>query len=246
MEDSITFEDLGLDEKTLAAVARKGFETPSPIQALAIPRLLNGDANVIARARTGTGKTAAFGLPIVQELRESRDITQALVLEPTRELAMQTCAELQSFTEGGYPRTCVLYGGGSYNTQIRELKRGSEIVVGTPGRVQDHLERGTLDISKIKYFILDEGDEMLDMGFIDDIEHIFEQANPDARILLFSATMPAPILKIAAKFMGEYEIVEEEGVVEEPLLIDQKYWVVRESDKVEALVRLIDSNPNFY
>lgn len=246
MEDSITFEDLGLDEKTLAAIARKGFETPSPIQALAIPRLLNGDANVIARARTGTGKTAAFGLPIVQELRESRDITQALVLEPTRELAMQTCTELQSFTEGGYPRTCVLYGGGSYNTQIRELKRGSEIVVGTPGRVQDHLERGTLDISKIKYFILDEGDEMLDMGFIDDIECIFEQANPDARILLFSATMPAPILKIAAKFMGEYEIVEEEGVVEEPLLIDQKYWVVREGDKVEALVRLIDSSPDFY
>lgn len=246
MEDSITFEDLGLDEKTLAAIARKGFETPSPIQALAIPRLLNGDANVIARARTGTGKTAAFGLPIVQELRESRDITQALVLEPTRELAMQTCAELQSFTEGGYPRTCVLYGGGSYNTQIRELKRGSEIVVGTPGRIQDHLERGTLDISKIKYFILDEGDEMLDMGFIDDIEHIFEQANPDARILLFSATMPAPILKIAAKFMGDYEIVEEEGVVEEPLLIDQKYWVVREGDKVEALVRLIDSSPDFY
>lgn len=246
MEDSITFEDLGLDEKTLAAIARKGFETPSPIQALAIPRLLNGDANVIARARTGTGKTAAFGLPIVQELRESRDITQALVLEPTRELAMQTCTELQSFTEGGYPRTCVLYGGGSYNTQIRELKRGSEIVVGTPGRVQDHLERGTLDISKIKYFILDEGDEMLDMGFIDDIERIFEQANPDARILLFSATMPAPILKIAAKFMGEYEIVEEEGVVEEPLLIDQKYWVVREGDKVEALVRLIDSSPDFY
>lgn len=246
MEDSITFEDLGLDEKTLAAIARKGFETPSPIQALAIPRLLNGDANVIARARTGTGKTAAFGLPIVQELRESRDITQALVLEPTRELAMQTCTELQSFTEGGYPRTCVLYGGGSYNTQIRELKRGSEIVVGTPGRIQDHLERGTLDISKIKYFILDEGDEMLDMGFIDDIEHIFEQANPDARILLFSATMPAPILKIAAKFMGDYEIVEEEGVVEEPLLIDQKYWVVREGDKVEALVRLIDSSPDFY
>lgn len=246
MEDSITFEDLGLDEKTLAAIARKGFENPSPIQALAIPRLLNGDANVIARARTGTGKTAAFGLPIVQELRESRDITQALVLEPTRELAMQTCTELQSFTEGGYPRTCVLYGGGSYNTQIRELKRGSEIVVGTPGRVQDHLERGTLDISKIKYFILDEGDEMLDMGFIDDIERIFEQANPDARILLFSATMPAPILKIAAKFMGEYEIVEEEGVVEEPLLIDQKYWVVREGDKVEALVRLIDSSPDFY
>lgn len=245
-DGAVSFADLGLDEYTLQAVKRKGFEVPSPIQVLAIPRLLNGDANVIARARTGTGKTAAFGLPLVQELREKSDFTQALILEPTRELAMQTCAEMQSFTEGGYPRTCVLYGGASYSGQIKDLKRGSEIVVGTPGRIQDHLERGTLDISKIKYFILDEGDEMLDMGFIEDIEHIFEQANPDARILLFSATMPAPILKIAAKFMGEYEIVEEEGVVDEPLLIDQKFWVLREADKIEALVRLIDMAPDFY
>jgi len=130
--------------------------------------------------------------------------------------------------------------------QIRDLKRGCEIVVGTPGRIQDHISRGTLDISKIEYFILDEGDEMLDMGFIDDIESIFEKANPASRILLFSATMPAPILKIAQKFMGEYEIVEEEGVVDEPLLIDQKYWVVRESEKIEALVRLIDFSDDFY
>jgi len=242
----VTFEDLGLDERALAAVRRKGFEFPSPIQVLAIPRLLNGDSNVIARARTGTGKTAAFGLPIIQQLRDKSDYPQALILEPTRELAMQTCTEMQSFTEGGYPRTCVLYGGASYSGQIKDLKRGAEIVVGTPGRIQDHLERKTLDISKIKYFILDEGDEMLDMGFIDDIEHIFEQANPDARILLFSATMPEPILKIARKFMGEYEIMEEEGVVDEPLLIDQKFWVLRESDKVEALVRLIDMAPDFY
>ncbi len=242
----VTFEDLGLDERALAAVRRKGFEYPSPIQVLAIPRLLNGDSNVIARARTGTGKTAAFGLPIIQQLRDKSDYPQALILEPTRELAMQTCTEMQSFAEGGYPRTCVLYGGASYSGQIKDLKRGAEIVVGTPGRIQDHLERKTLDISKIKYFILDEGDEMLDMGFIDDIEHIFEQANPDARILLFSATMPEPILKIAQKFMGEYEIMEEEGVVDEPLLIDQKFWVLRESDKVEALVRLIDMAPDFY
>ncbi|MCQ2597364.1 MAG: DEAD/DEAH box helicase [Treponema sp.] len=242
----VTFEDLGLDERALAAVRRKGFEYPSPIQVLAIPRLLNGDSNVIARARTGTGKTAAFGLPIIQQLREKSDYPQALILEPTRELAMQTCTEMQSFTEGGYPRTCVLYGGASYSGQIKDLRRGAEIVVGTPGRIQDHLERKTLDISKIKYFILDEGDEMLDMGFIDDIEHIFEQANPDARILLFSATMPEPILKIAQKFMGEYEIMEEEGVVDEPLLIDQKFWVLRESDKIEALVRLIDMAPDFY
>ncbi|MGP1458714.1 MAG: DEAD/DEAH box helicase [Treponema sp.] len=244
--DEISFADLGLDEKTLAAVERKGFKTPSPIQTLAIPRLLNGDANIIARARTGTGKTAAFGLPIIQNIRDCEGAVKALILEPTRELAIQTCTEMQSFTDGKTPRTCVLYGGASYATQIRELRRGAEIVVGTPGRIQDHLERGTLDIGKIDYFILDEGDEMLDMGFIDDIEAIFEQANPDSRILLFSATMPEPILKIAGKFMGDYEIVEEEGVIDEPLLIDQKFWVLRENEKIDALVRLIDIADDFY
>ena len=246
MEDSITFEDLGLDEQILAAVARKGFETPSPIQVLAIPRLLNGEANVIARARTGTGKTAAFGLPLIQRLRGESDHVRALILEPTRELAVQTCREMDSFSDNGKPTNCVVYGGASIMEQIRSLKKGADIVTGTPGRVQDLIERKKLDLSKIEYFILDEGDEMLDMGFIDDIENIFANANPDSRILLFSATMPAPILKIAQKFMGEYEIVEEEGIVEEPLLIDQKYWVLREGDKVEALVRLIDSNPDFY
>lgn len=245
-DGDMSFEDLGLDEETLAAVERKGFKVPSPIQTLAIPRLLNGEANMIARARTGTGKTAAFGLPIIQRLRGQTGVTKALILEPTRELAIQTCNEMQSFTEGKPPRSCVLYGGASYTTQFRDLKKGSEIVVGTPGRVQDHLERRTLDISKIDYFILDEGDEMLDMGFVDDIEHIFEQANPNARILLFSATMPEPILKIAQKFMGDYEIVEEEGVVDEPLLIDQKYWVLKEGEKIDALVRLIDYADDFY
>ena len=245
-EEDISFADLGLDEHVLAAVERKGFKSPSPIQVLAIPRLLNGEANIIARARTGTGKTAAFGLPIIQKVRDVKGTVKALVLEPTRELAIQTCTEFQSFTEGKNPRTCVLYGGASYSTQIKDLKRGVEVVVGTPGRIQDHLERGTLDISQIDYFILDEGDQMLDMGFIDDIEAIFGQANPNARILLFSATMPEPILKIAGKFMGDYEIVEEEGVIDEPLLIDQKFWVVRESDKIEALVRMIDYADDFY
>lgn len=244
--DEISFEDLGLDETVLEAVRRKGFKTPSPIQVLAIPRLLNGDTNLIAKARTGTGKTAAFGLPIVQNIHEESDHVRALILEPTRELAMQTCTEMQSFANGKYPRVTVLYGGASYSNQIRDLKRGSEIVVGTPGRIQDHLERGTLKIDKIDYFILDEGDEMLDMGFVDDIKAIFAQANPDSRILLFSATMPKPILQIAEEFMGEYDIVQEEGFVEEPLLIDQKYWVVSERDKIEALVRLIDISPDFY
>ena len=244
--DEITFEDLGLDEYALRAVAKKGFVTPSPIQVLAIPRLLNGDANLIARARTGTGKTAAFGLPIIQNIHTKAENVQALILEPTRELAMQTCEEMKSFTGNKYPRTTVLYGGAPYAAQIRELKAGCEIVVGTPGRIKDHLEKKTLDLSKIKYFILDEGDEMLDMGFIDDIREIFEKSNTEARILLFSATLPAPILKIAADFMGEYDIIEEENVVDEALLIDQKYWFVKESEKTEALVRLIDSSPDFY
>ncbi|MCR5724144.1 MAG: DEAD/DEAH box helicase [Treponema sp.] len=246
-KEEISFEDLGLDDVTLAAVQKKGFKVPSPIQVLAIPRLLNGDANIIAKARTGTGKTAAFGLPIVQTIRgKGAECVRALVLEPTRELAMQTCAELQSFGDGNFPRVAVLYGGASYSTQIKELKRGVEIVVGTPGRIKDHLERGTLKLDNIDYFILDEGDEMLDMGFVDDIESIFAKANPQSRILLFSATMPKPILKIAETFMGEYDICEEEGFVEEPLLIDQKYWVVKESEKIEALVRVIDMADDFY
>ena len=244
--DTVTFEDLGLDEYTLKAVEKKGFVTPSPIQVLAIPRLLTGDTNLIARARTGTGKTAAFGLPIIQNVRGKSDHVEALILEPTRELAVQTCTEMQSFATDAYPRTTVLYGGASYANQIKDLKRGCEVVVGTPGRIKDHIERKTLDLSKIKYFILDEGDEMLDMGFIDDIEEIFRHANPDCRILLFSATMPAPILKIAGDFMGEYDIIEEENVIDEALLIDQKYWVVKESEKIEALVRLIDISPDFY
>lgn len=244
--EEVSFEDLGLDEYTLKAVEKKGFKTPSPIQILAIPRLLNGDTNLIARARTGTGKTATFGLPIIQSIREKSNNVEALILEPTRELAVQTCEEMKSFSIKDFPRTTVLYGGASYSTQIKDLKRGCEIVVGTPGRIKDHLERKTLDLSKIKYFILDEGDEMLDMGFIDDIREIFQQANPQSRILLFSATMPAPILKIASDFMGEYDIIEEEKVVDEALLIDQKYWIVKESEKIEALVRLIDISPDFY
>lgn len=244
--DEMSFEDLGLDEITLKAIEKKGFKVPSPIQVLAIPRLLNGDANVIARARTGTGKTAAFGLPLVQTLREPSDHVRAIILEPTRELAMQTATEMASFTTGKCPRVAVVYGGASMGEQMRALRKGVEIVVGTPGRVMDLMDRGVLDISRIDYFILDEGDEMLDMGFVDDIENIFESANQDCRVLLFSATIPKEILRIAQRFMGDYEIVEEEGVVEEPLLIDQKYWVLRENEKIEALVRLIDISPDFF
>ncbi|WP_428770560.1 DEAD/DEAH box helicase [Treponema sp. HNW] len=244
--ETISFEDLGLDELTLAAVGAKGFESPTPIQILAIPRLLNGDANVIAKARTGTGKTAAFGLPLVQTIREDKGRVQALVLTPTRELALQVCKEIESFTKDGFPRLTPVYGGQFMGEQRRALRNGCEIVVGTPGRIKDHIERGSLKLEHIDYFVLDEADEMLDMGFIEDIEFIFSKANPESRILLFSATMPPPILKIAAAFMGDYEIVEEETGPEEPLLTEQIYWFVRESEKIEALVRMIDSSPDFY
>lgn len=244
--ETISFEDLGLDEKTLAAVATKGFEVPSPIQVLAIPRLLNGEANLIAKARTGTGKTAAFGLPLVQKIREDKGYPQALILTPTRELCLQVCKEIESLSNSSLPRLTAVYGGQSMSEQMRALKRGVEIVVGTPGRVKDLIDRKVLKLEDISYFVLDEADEMLDMGFIDDIEEIFGHANPQSRILLFSATMPPQILRIAAKFMGDYEIIEEEKRPEEPLLTEQHYWVVRESEKIEALVRLIDVSPDFY
>lgn len=240
------FAELGLDETVLKAVEAKGFTAPTPIQVLAIPRLLNGDANVIAKARTGTGKTAAFALPLVQELSADSGAPRALVLVPTRELAIQVATEIDSFRTGGFPRTTVVYGGASIVAQLRSLKAGTEIVVGTPGRVIDHLERKSLDLSRIEYFILDEADEMLNMGFIEDIEAIFGKANPEARVLMFSATMPKEILAIASDFMGEYEIVEEETPEEEPILTEQFFCVVREDDKTEALVRIIDKSPDFY
>ncbi|MGP1587461.1 MAG: DEAD/DEAH box helicase [Treponemataceae bacterium] len=245
-DDTISFYDLGLDEKTLKSVEKKGFKTPTQIQVLAIPRLLNGDSNIIAKARTGTGKTAAFGLPLVQKITDSKPFPQALILTPTRELCLQVCKEIESFTDEKFPRMISCYGGQGMSDQIRALKKGVEIVVGTPGRIQDHIKRGLLDLSNISYFILDEADEMLDMGFIEDIEAIFSKANPNCRILLFSATMPAQILKIASEFMGDYEIVEEENRPEEPLLTEQHYWVVRENEKIEALVRLIDVSQDFY
>nr|WP_249417331.1 DEAD/DEAH box helicase [Treponema phagedenis] len=242
----LSFKDIGLEDIVLQAIEAKGFETPTPIQILAIPRLLSGETNIIAKARTGTGKTGAFGLPLIQELRADLGHPRALVLVPTRELAMQVAAEIESFRIETYPRIAVVYGGSSMSEQLRTLKKGAEIIVGTPGRIIDHIERGSLDLTQIEYFILDEADEMLNMGFISDIETIFSKANSNARILMFSATMPKPILSIASDFMGDYEIVAEE-LSEEPVsLTEQFYWFVREEDKIEALIRLIDITPDFY
>ena len=241
-----SFKELNLSEELLKAIEKKGFEKPTPIQELTIPRLLLEDINIVARARTGTGKTAAFALPLIQKIREKTGFVEALILVPTRELALQVGKEIGCFVLKEFPRTVILYGGAPMGRQLQELKNGVEIVVGTPGRVQDHLERGSLDISKIKYFILDEADEMLNMGFVEDIENIFEKANKEAQILMFSATMPKPILKIASDFMGNYEIIEEQAQEELPVLQEQFFWLVNEKDKIEALARLIDSTEDFY
>ena len=241
-----SFKELNLSEELLKAIEKKGFEKPTPIQELTIPRLLSEDINIVARARTGTGKTAAFALPLIQKITQKSGFVEALILVPTRELALQVGKEINSFVLKDFPRTVILYGGAPMGRQLQELKNGVEIVVGTPGRVQDHLERGSLDISKIKYFILDEADEMLNMGFVEDIENIFEKANKEAQILMFSATMPKPILKIASDFMGNYEIIEEQAQEELPVLQEQFFWLVNEKDKIEALARLIDSTEDFY
>jgi ATP-dependent RNA helicase DeaD len=245
--DSTTFESLGLEPTILEALNRKGFQEPTPIQALAIPRLLSGSVNLVARARTGTGKTAAFGLPLIQKLKEPSGAVRALVLVPTRELALQVTEEIASLRPcGEYPRIAPVYGGAPYGDQFRRLARGVEIVVGTPGRVKDHIDRGSLDLSALEFFVLDEADEMLDMGFLEDIEWIFEKAPEDRRVLMFSATMPKEILRIARKRLGDYEIVADESGPVQTNLTDQIWLEVREADKLEVLSRLIDIQDEFY
>lgn len=243
----VSFESLGLEPDLLQALERKGFEEPTPIQALAIPRLLSGTLNLVARARTGTGKTAAFGLPLIQRLREPTGSVRALVLVPTRELALQVTGEIASLRPSGdYPRVAPVYGGASYGEQFRRLSRGVEIIVGTPGRVKDHIERKSLDLSSLEYFVLDEADEMLDMGFLEDIEWIFEKAPAERRVLMFSATMPKEILRIAKSRLGDYEIVADDTGPVETGLTDQIWIEVRESDKLEVLCRVVDKEEEFY
>jgi ATP-dependent RNA helicase DeaD len=202
MEKMVEFKKLGLSDKTLAALAKKGFEKPSPIQALTIPALLNGEKDVIGQAQTGTGKTAAFSLPILEQMDESKRGVKAIVLAPTRELAIQVAEEINSLKGDRRLHVLPVYGGQAMDQQIRALRRGVDIVVGTPGRVQDHIRRKTLLIDNLDFFILDEADEMLNMGFVEDIETILAATNSDKKMLFFSATMPNEILKVAKKIYG--------------------------------------------
>lgn len=245
MEKLAKFRKLGLGEVTLKALERKGYEEPSPIQELTIPALLTGDKDVIGKAQTGTGKTAAFSLPILEEFKSNGNI-QAIVLAPTRELAIQVAEEMNSLSYGKDIRITPVYGGQSIEFQIKQLKKGTDIVVGTPGRVMDLMRRKLIKLQNLKYFILDEADEMLNMGFVEDIELILEQTNEDKRMLFFSATMPSEILKIAKKHMKEYEVLAVKARELTTDLTDQIYFEVSERDKFEALCRIIDLASDFY
>jgi ATP-dependent RNA helicase DeaD len=202
--------------------------------------------HLIVKARTGTGKTAAFGIPLVEKITEASKEPRALILTPTRELALQVSREIRSLSGAQFPRIAAVYGGASIRTQIQELRRGTEIVCGTPGRVMDLMERKLLDLSHIEWFILDEADEMLDMGFLEDVEHIMASLNPERRVALFSATMPQAILKIVHDHIGEVAFIEDLADSGEKPLVEQFYIILREEDKFEALKRIADSAEEFY
>jgi len=241
-----TFADLGLSDTLLAAIAKKGYEYPSEIQAGVIPLLLNGDKDIIGQAQTGTGKTASFGLPLLSRLDMKKSGVQAMILAPTRELAIQVANEIQSFAERGVKIT-LLYGGQNISEERRALRNGPHIVVGTPGRVKDHLiTKRTLDLSTIDYFILDEADEMLNIGFREEIEEILQHTPDNKKTLLFSATMPREILMLAKKYMHSYDEVKIASKTTISDRISQIYYEVSPRNKFEALSRVVDMTEDFY
>ncbi len=242
----LSFDELGLSKGTLRVLRKKGFEIPTPIQEITIPAILKDNKDVVAQAQTGTGKTAAFGLPMIELLQENTRSVQALVLTPTRELAIQVAEEIHSLKGKKKLNIVPIYGGQSINLQLRSLKKGVDIVIGTPGRVQDHIDRGTLKLGNISFLVLDEADEMLNMGFLDDVREIMEHTSEDKRTMLFSATMPDEIMQIATEYMGEFD---EFKVTKGQLTVtqtDQIYFEVSASDKFEALCRIIDIEEEFY
>ena len=237
---TLTFQDLGITEPILSALADKGFISPTPIQAAAIPLLLSGHHDVIGQAQTGTGKTAAFGIPILQTLEKSEGIPQALILAPTRELSMQIAAEMQSLC-GVKPLSIgAFYGGQNIEMQLSLLNRGIDIVVGTPGRIMDLHRRGALSFEELQYAVLDEADEMLAMGFIEDITEILTLTPREKRMLMFSATMPEPILRITHEYQTDAEYIRVTPKEITVAAIKQAYYRIGKKDKMEALCRLLD------
>ncbi len=237
----IKFSDLGLSNAILRVLNSIGYETPSPIQEQCIVHLLNGN-DVIGQAQTGTGKTAAFTLPLIDQIDIKLNAPQLLILAPTRELAIQVSEAVQTYARGisGF-HVLPIYGGQSYDMQLRPLKRGVHAIVGTPGRVMDHIKRGTLKLNDLKSFVLDEADEMLKMGFIDDIKWVMERIPEKRQIALFSATMPNVIKKVAEKFLNQPKIIKIKTETETAPTITQKYCMVGGlSQKLEALTRILE------
>lgn len=241
-----TFRQLGLSEDIIKALEKKGFESPSKIQEKTIPVFLTDERDIIGQAQTGTGKTAAFGLPMIEKMQGGSDHVQAIVLTPTRELTMQVSSELNSFKGEKKLKIVPIYGGQSIEKQRKQLSRQVDIVVGTPGRIIDHIRSGKLDLSQIDFAILDEADEMLTIGFIEDIQTILSHTNPNKKTLLFSATMSKPIVKLAEKYMKDYVIIQAKSQELTTDLTDQIYFEVKESHKLEALCRIMDIEATFY
>lgn len=237
--EATTFAELGLKESTLTAISELGFETPTPIQALAIPVLLTG-TDLIGLAQTGTGKTAAFGLPLIEKIEPSEAVTQSLILAPTRELAMQVAKGLNDFARNGGIRVVSVYGGQPIDRQFRALRGGAHIVVGTPGRVLDHLRRGSLKLDAVKVCVLDEADEMMAMGFSEDLEAILGELPDTRQLAFFSATMAPRVQVITQKFLRDpqrIEIIAKQRTLE---TTNQTYYEVPAGKKAEALARVLD------
>lgn len=237
---TIPFSELGLSDAVLKSLKDVGYEIPSAIQAATIPILLEGK-DVVGLAQTGTGKTAAFALPILSRLDLSQKSPQALVLAPTRELALQVCEAFEKYASHmNGVHVLPVYGGQGYGTQLSALRRGVHIVVGTPGRIMDHLEKGTLDLTELKYLVLDEADEMLKMGFAEDVETILADTPADKQVALFSATMPAQIRRISKQYLNEPEEVTIKSKTTTSSTITQRYLMVSYPQKVDALTRILE------
>ncbi|HIG79464.1 MAG TPA: DEAD/DEAH box helicase [Cycloclasticus sp.] len=239
-QPTIGFADLALSAPVMEAINRIGYEQPSPIQAEAIPHLLAGH-DLIGTAQTGTGKTAAFALPLLSKIDLNKAEPQVLVLAPTRELAIQVAEAFKTYASGmkGF-NVLPIYGGQAMDTQLRQLKRGVHVVVGTPGRVMDHLRRKTLKLDNLKSIVLDEGDEMLRMGFIDDVEWILDQTPKQRQVALFSATMPAPIRRVAEKYLSKPKVVKIASKTSTVESIEQRFWLVSGLHKLDALTRILE------
>ena len=241
------FEQLGLDEPILRAITDMGFETPSEIQQKAIPTLLEDDTDMVALAQTGTGKTAAFGFPLLQLIDTDSRLTQGLILSPTRELCLQIASELKNYAKY-LPKVNVVavYGGASIEEQARSLKKGAQIIVATPGRMQDMIRRNFVDISHINYCVLDEADEMLNMGFYEDITAILSHTPKEKSTWLFSATMPNEVARIARQFMRKPIEITVGTRNQASSTVQHEYYVVNGRHRYQALKRLADANPDIF